>query len=378
LSIKEQSRDERNTTRCEQSGSQLDPLRIAIILEDLRLPIDEGIKKAGFSLIRSFIKKGVKVSIFTRYANHLLKDVYPLPVNKLLLGYSFARNLRDQTPDVLLYIPASSGTLGAFARAAMIKVQCFGVPLAVLNLQYRELPAFAHYFGLHRYVDIVFAQSQASAEVYRSFGCNVILLPGGVDHSVYQPVSKQEKHLLRLEYSFQDADQIILHVGHCNPYRNVITLASLAKLGFKVVLIASTSTVVDVDLAAELRRAGVKVITNYLKNIQHFYQMADCYLFPVFCTTSAIDIPLSVLEAMACNLPVVTTRFGALPGMFSSGNGFYYGNTEDEIIRAVKDAVREQDCRTFEMVSPYSWDNIALAILKTLQETGNLWRSVLR
>ena len=97
--------------------------------------------------------------------------------------------------------------------------------------------------------------------------------------------------------------------------------------------------------------------------------MADCYLFPVFHATSAIDAPLSVLEAMACNLPIVTTRFGALPGMFQSGNGFYYGDTEEEIVRMVKQAVEEQDCRTFEMVSPYSWDNAASTILETLQET---------
>jgi glycosyltransferase involved in cell wall biosynthesis len=377
LSIGELNGNEKSTTHFEQSGSPLDLHRIVIITEDLRLPIDEGVKKTGFSLIRSFVRKGMKVSIFTRYPNHLLRDVYPLPANKVLLGYSFARNLRDQNPDVLLYIPGSAGTLGAFVRAAMIKAQCIGVPVALLNLQYRELPVFSRYLRLHQYIDIVFAQSQASAEVYRSFGYNVTLLPGGVDHVVFRPVSKQEKHLLRLEYGFQDADQIVLHVGHCNPGRNVFILARLARLGLKVVLVASTSTVVDVELAAELRQAGVKVFTDYLENIQHFYQISDCYLFPVFRASSAVDIPLSVLEAMACNLPVVTTLFGALPGMFQSGNGFYYGNTEDEIILAVKAAVQEQDCRTFEMVSPYSWDNAALVILKTLQEAGNLWRSVL-
>ena len=357
---------------CSLVPCQPDPLRVAVVVEDLRLPLDEGAKKTSFSLIRSFIKKGANVSIFTCYKNPLLENVFPLPGNKFLFGYSFTRNLRAQTPDVILYTPASSGTIGAFVRAAVIKTQSPGIPLALLNLQYRELPVFARYFNLNRYADIVFTQSQASMDVFRSFGCKTILLPGGVDLTVFRPVSKQEKRLLRLKYGFQDADQIVLHIGHCKRDRNVSALARLIMSGFKVILIASTSTAIDRDLLVELRQSGVTVITDFIENIQHFYQMADCYLFPVLRATSAIDAPLSVLEAMACNLPIVTTRFGALPSMFQSGNGLYYGDTEEEIIGLVNQAVEEQDCRTFEMVSSYSWDKVALTILETLEESGKL------
>jgi glycosyltransferase involved in cell wall biosynthesis len=348
------------------------PLRVAVIMEDLRLPLDEGAKNTGFSIIRSLIEKGAAVFVFTRYENPLLKEAFQLPRNKFLFGYSFGRKLRGQSADVILYIPSSSGTIGAFVRAAVIKIQAFGIPLALLNLQYRELPIFARYFDLHRVVDIVITQSQASTDVYRSFDCKTVLLPGGVDRTVFQPASQQEKRLLRLEYGFKDAGKIVLHVGHCNRDRNVMALTRLVQLDFRVILIASTSTAIDPDLLSELRKAGVTVITDFVESIQHFYQMADCYLFPVFRATSAIDTPLSVLEAMACNLPVVTTRFGALPGMFQTGNGFYYGDTEEEIVHMVKQAVEEQNCSTLEMVSPYSWDNAVSAILETLQETGNL------
>jgi glycosyltransferase involved in cell wall biosynthesis len=372
LSIKEQSPVAKGKASCDHTVDQPDPLRIAIIAEDLRQPFDEGAKNTGFHLIRSFINKGVKVFVFTRSEAPLLKEAFQLPGNKLLIGRQFGRNLRAQTPDVILYMPASSGTMGAFARAAVIKTQSFGIPLALLNLQYRELPAFARHFGLHRYVDIVLTQSQASTKVFRAFGYKTILLPGGVDRTIFRPASKQEKRLLRLKYGFQDADQIVLHVGHCNRERNVIVLARLVESGFRVILIASTSTVIDTDLLSELRYSGVVVITDFIESVQHFYQMADCYLFPVLRATSAIDAPLSVLEAMACNLPIVTTRFGGLPGMFQFGNGFYYADTEEEIVRMVKQAVEEQDCKTLEMVSPYSWDSVASTILETLQETGHL------
>jgi glycosyltransferase involved in cell wall biosynthesis len=344
-------------------------LRIAFIIEDLSLPLDEGAKKIGFKLIQALKNKGAKVFVFTWHKNPLLKESLQLPGNKFLIGYQFGRNLRAQAPDVILYVPASSGTFGAFVRAAAIKAQSPGKPLALLNLQYRELPAFARVFGLHRYVDIVFTQSLASTEVFRSFGLKTISLPGGVDQAIFRPVSRQEKSLLRSKYGFQEEDQVVLHVGHCNRDRNVNVVARLAILGFRIIFIGSTTTVIDRDLVQELRQSGVTVIIDFIENIQHFYQTADCYLFPVFCATSAVDAPLSVLEAMACNLPVVTTRFGALPGMFQPGNGFYYWDTEEELVRNVKQAMEEQNCRTLEMVSRYTWDNIASIILETFQET---------
>jgi glycosyltransferase involved in cell wall biosynthesis len=357
----------RNSTQ-----SRRDPLRVVVIVEDLRLPLDEGAKKASFNLIRAFKNKGASVFVFTHHKNPLLEDSLQLPKNKFLFRFSFVRELRSLSSDVLFYMPGSSGTLGAFVRAAMLKIQSHGKPLALLNLQYRELPAVTRYLGLKRYVDIVFSQSKASTDVFHSYGCKTILLPGGVDHTIFQPVSKQEKHLLRLKYSFQDSDRIVLHIGHCNRDRNVIALTRLIRSGFKAILIASTSTAIDRDLLVELRKSRVTVITDFVENIQHYYQMADCYFFPVFCATSAIDAPLSILEAMACNLPIVTTRFGALPGMFQSGNGFYFGDTDDDMTDMVHQAINEQDCKTVEMAAPYSWNNAASTILKTLDEIGGL------
>ncbi len=342
--------------------------RIAAITEDLRLPLDEGAKKTCYSLIRSFQKAGVQVCTYTRGGNPGLGVSLPLPRNKLLLGPSFSRALKTAAPDFILYMPASSGTLGAFARAAAIKAQAPGRPLALLNLQYRSLPSIARYLQLQRYADIVLVQSRASADVFHGLGCKTALLPGGVDLTTFHPAGRQEKRLLRLKHGFLDDDRVVLHIGHCNRGRSVMTLARLVEHGFKVVLIASTSTLVDQQLLRELRHSGVMVITEYIESIEHYYQLADCYVFPVFNATSAVDAPLSILEAMACNLPTVTTRFGALPGMFQPGNGLYYADTEQEIVCLVKQALEEQDCRTLEKVRPYSWDGVAATIVQTLTE----------
>ncbi len=347
-------------------------LRIAVVVEDLGLPLDEGAKKTCFSLIQSLGHEGAEVSVFTWIGNHSLGRAFGLPRNRLLLGPSFGLDLKRQAPDAILYIPSSSGTIGAFVRAAMIKFQSRGVPLALLSLQYRRLPESARHLGLRRFADLVFTQSEKNAEVYKSLGCQTAVLPGGVDTSVFRPISQNEKLLLRSKHGFQDSDVIVLHVGHCKPERNVTALARLSKLGLKAVLVASTSTRLDPDLLSSLEQAGVTVISTFVESIQHFYQMADCYLFPVAHAASAIDTPLSVLEAMACNLPVVTTRFGALTSLFQPGGGLYFWDSEDEMICRVQEALAEQHCRTIDKVLPYTWDRVSATILEALRATVSL------
>ena len=341
-------------------------VRIAIIAEDLRLPLDEGAKKATFCLLESFPRVGVRGAIFTRYKNPYLKNRYTLPANRLLLGWQFIHDLRQEAPDVILYIPSSSFTMGAFVRASIIKVLSAGKPLALLSTQYRKLPASARYFRLRQSIDLVLTQSPASEEVSRSLGWKTLLLHSGVDNTIFHPVSEQYRCQLRSEYGYMPDDHIILHVGHGNRRRNVHSLSRFTDAGYKVILITSTSTTTDAELLSQLRASGVFVIDTYQEHIQHYYQIADCYIFPVLDATAAIDIPLSVLEAMACNLPVVTTRYGGLPAMFQHGNGFYYADAEEDMLRMVKYAIDMKNCKTIEMVAQYTWDNFASSILNAL------------
>lgn len=70
--------------------------------------------------------------------------------------------------------------------------------------------------------------------------------------------------------------------------------------------------------------------------------MADCYLFPVRDDIASIDLPLSVLEAMSCNLPFITTRFGGLDEVFEEGEGLFFLDNEtslEENLRIIRDGL---------------------------------------
>ena len=111
------------------------------------------------------------------------------------------------------------------------------------------------------------------------------------------------------------------------------------------------------------------VFNKFYDDISQFYKMADLYIFPLsddgnelfpvsYNLIGAIDVPLSVLEAMACNLPVVTTRFGALERLFDQGGGLHYAEDEEGIIANVTKFSYENVCRTREKVLPYDWEKI--------------------
>jgi glycosyltransferase involved in cell wall biosynthesis len=114
----------------------------------------------------------------------------------------------------------------------------------------------------------------------------------------------------------------------------------------------------------ELERVGCTVWKSFFKRIEEIYAMSDCYVFPVKSEKNAIQLPLSVLEAMACNLPVITTKFGALPYVFTEGNGLFFVEKDDDFLYALDEIKMGLSPNTRGKVSPLSWTNLTVGLEK--------------
>ena len=90
---------------------------------------------------------------------------------------------------------------------------------------------------------------------------------------------------------------------------------------------------------------GVAKAVNFAgnkSNVEAFLNGADIY-----CTTSIVEgLPISVLEAEACHLPIVTTKAGGVVDIVIDGtNGFVVESTEDEVFRALKKLTGDKQLR---------------------------------
>ncbi|PHR23975.1 MAG: hypothetical protein COA36_16305 [Desulfotalea sp.] len=193
--------------------------------------------------------------------------------------------------------------------------------------------------------DLTLTQSEKSETFFKDRGCAVQFFPNGVNCQKFSPVSYIEKQNLRRKYDLPLNKKIILHVGHIKQNRKLDLFFELQeKPAIQVVIVGGTVEQTDESLKDRLQKAGIRVIHKYLADISEIYKAADIYLFPIrnpskglpsrYNQIGSIDLPLSVLEAMSCNLPVITTPFGALPRLFQNGQGLEYAKPEELVQRA--------------------------------------------
>jgi glycosyltransferase involved in cell wall biosynthesis len=211
--------------------------------------------------------------------------------------------------------------------------------------------------------DLTIVQSDGSEKLFNNLGYKTAFMPNGVDTKRFAPVDLQQKKKLRDKYGLNENDFIVLHIGPIKRGRNQQALLQL-KNGEKILLISSVTNPsekeADKDLISD--NPNVLIWRTYFRNIEEIYKLADVYIFPVFEKLNSIDIPLSVLEAMSCNLPVVTSRYGGLERILQVGDGLSYIQNEDEIRKIVSE-LKENGIvggiHTREKVLKFSWNNVS-------------------
>lgn len=348
-------------------------MRVAVFSERLAPPFDEGIKNVTYNLLRRLGVEHSVMALTTGGADIPELGVRDIPnVNRLLVNGQLAALLRDFRPQRICYIPTASMTLFSFIRAWVLGRYVPGAPVTMVALQPRRQGALARRLVPYIAPARVIVQSQASAELLGYLGARVRFVPAGVDTERFHPVSPAEREALRRKYGLPTGRAIALHVGHIHAGRNVTVLEALQRAGVaQTLLVGSTSTRQDLELAQQLQRAGVRVLTEYLPAVEEMYQLADLYVFPPAPDmpaerTPAIEVPLSVLEAMACDLPVVSTRFGGLPALFSAGPGMHFVDTpwdEGAWVQAARAALQDGAGHTRRRVLPFGWDRFVRAVL---------------
>jgi len=343
-------------------------LRLCIVTEKVAPPLDEGFKTGISRIIGELEQRTTALVIGLDQA----PAEGPVKVlNKLFLSPSMLARVRSFGPEVTLYLPHSSLTPASLARARVLKALTGG-PVAVAGFQPRQYAG--HWPLVVRLLkpDLALVQSRTSAEELAGLGITARVFLSGVDLQRFHPVGRGRKVELRTRYGLPERQRLLLHVGHLNPKRGLEDLAALQDDETAAVVVASSSTVADPHVSAMLERMGCIIVSGYQAEVEHFYQLADVYLFPTTTTTAAVEFPLSVLEALACGIPVLARPFGGLRDALPEGEFVRYYHSPEEGAAALREMLaapaRDTGALRDRLERDFTWEAVADMVLHSLGE----------
>ena len=146
------------------------------------------------------------------------------------------------------------------------------------------------------------------------------LIPNAVDTTRFTPASAEQKVFLREKLNLPQSAIIAIYTGRLVSYKGLPLLLKVwdeirRRHGNVVLLLAGTGGLDIHNCEAQLHdyvtSAGLENYVWFLgavQNIPEYLQAADLFVFP----TEKDAFPSSLIEAMACELPIVTTPVGAI------------------------------------------------------------------
>lgn len=270
-----------------------------------------------------------------------------------------ARELRvilgEWKPDILIHAPASGLTGFGLLRTVLLK-RVTGLPVVVVAMQARETGRMHRMISLWSAPELVLSPVREMRQALESLRINTDLIMPGYDPSLFKKTDEVTKKRLRDKYQLPRDRYIVLHVGHIREKRNMQAFLRHRDWGPDVQPVIKAGEV-DPVWVAHLRQAGVIVIDEYTDEIHEIYQAADMYLFPVTDRSEALEFPLSVIEAAACDLPVIATRFGSLPDILDEGGGLEWFSSVSEIPDRIA-RLRKESAETRSKVIDLSWERL--------------------
>ena len=316
--------------------------------------VDEGCLKVANSLVKRLKEAKSDIEVVSYERQSELTDTY-VQVNKFLTNKCIRQACRKHNDVLYLPFPTRKWVmamrvylLSKFTKKLRV-VLVLKTPVGVLS----KLLLKRSGAGI-----VVF--SRDAAEFYGEIvgAQRVTYVNTGVDTQKFFPVSQEQAAQLKRKYGFDPDRKLVLHVGHLNEGRNLRQLLKIPE-EYQVLLVTSTLTKDKADLALKqelLSKANIRIMDDYVPQIQELYQLSDVYFFPVAESGHCIDVPLSCMEAAACNKPIVTTRFGEMKALDGVRGVCYLDAFDDQTIQQmISAAVCMDGVKTREAVLAYDW-----------------------
>lgn len=273
--------------------------------------------------VNYFYRKGHQVELITfepgtdidpGVVTHVLGRPMPLKLQYLLHGHSVRRLIAQAKPDIVhAHYASGYGTLGRLA----------GFHPYVLSVWGSDVFEFTRKSPIHRELlkrniasaDRVCSTSQFMAQETRRFSSRpIVVTPFGVDCELFHPNMSQR--VRSEEFVVGTVRSLEAKYGIEYLIRSFAVVARSYKGNKKLRLVIAGDGSLRNALPDLARKMGIGDQTEFLGKISHEKVPDLLSTFSVFAALSIADsetFGVGVVEASACELPVVVTSVGGLP-----------------------------------------------------------------
>ena len=263
----------------------------------------------------------------------------------LMFTLALARNREPVRADVLVFHgiePILAHLRDRRAKSAVIHQDMQVLKNPGADIRWRYLPWL--YFGLERLLmprlGSVFCVRQNAVENYKhkfpKIADRFFFTPTWVDTETFQPPTSERRHVgrdrMRAEFGFDTADHVLISVGRLESQKNPMLLMKslervlLQKQNVRLLMVGEGQLRGEIEKFASSRGLENRIVLCGVKPpevIAQYLHGADTFVL-----SSAYEgMPMCVLEALGCGLPVVSTAVGEVGRVVRPGlNGEIVSN----------------------------------------------------
>jgi len=229
---------------------------------------------------------------------------------------------------------------------------------------------FDKYFA--RYIDYMFAVSEDNRKIIKKrYKRKVKILHNGVNLENFH-FSEIERKRIRKKYKFDDRF-VLISIGRVVPLKGFqLVIVALSKLSndYIYVLIGDGEYLEDLRKLAEKKNVMDKILFLGEKQNNELYKYlsaADVFVQP---TIGNEAFGITLLEAMACNLPVIASNNGGMKEIVKNAqNGFLFKNGDvNDLIGKILQIRKTKFIHMREYVKKYfTWQKTVETLIKQIK-----------
>lgn len=148
----------------------------------------------------------------------------------------------------------------------------------------------------------------------------IVRIPNSVDTHRFFPVSPQHRDILRQKFGVPLGDKIVIYTGRLVSYKGLPLLLRVLRdiqvnhSHVRLLLVGSGGLDIhncEADLKAYVHANGLQASVHFkgsVHNVYDYLQLSDIFVFP----TEKEAFGISLIEAMACGLAVISTPVGGV------------------------------------------------------------------